>query len=384
MRILLVIEDVTIGGQQTYTYNILKHLDKEKHTIYTAFFRDGDFHHLFKQISAATYKIGAGIGDKKNAIKKPHSLPLAVAQLVRIIKKNKIDVVATNGSVTHLVGTLAAKLAGVKCVRFIGGDLVKNEKFFFVKHFNHIPLHKLTDLFFGYPHMLKLHQEKGVKEEKLIDICNATGVDIDHFKDYSPERRKELRAETGIEENKLVIGWVGRIYQGMEIIHTVRMLEVLLKKGFHDFVFLVVGDGPWMEDLKKIISEAGLEKYTKYMGWQPLNKIPDFLNCMDIVPLLDKDPHGGSIVREAMSCGRIVLTVDGESGMQALWIKNGETGFLVKPENMYEDAALICINLYQHPEERKRISENGRAYALAYMDFRNLTRIFEEATAKLF
>ena len=59
---------------------------------------------------------------------------------------------------------------------------------------------------------------------------------------------------------------------------------------------------------------------------------------MDIVPLLESDPHGGSILREAMACGKLVLTVDGPSHAQTSFITHQTTGLLVDSATFLNDA----------------------------------------------
>ena len=58
---------------------------------------------------------------------------------------------------------------------------------------------------------------------------------------------------------------------------------------------------------------------------------------------MDIDPQGGSHIREAMSCERAVISVDGNSGVQRDLIQNNKTGFLVSPDNRISEAAEIII-----------------------------------------
>lgn len=383
MKLLLVIEDVCIGGQQTYTYNILKHLDYTKSSVYTATFLDGDFRYLFDEISEQVIIVGSGSADAKTIKRKPWSVFKAIFQLVWFARKEKVDIIITNGSITHLVGTIAAFLSRKKCVRLIGGDLNKNEKFFFVKHFNTVPLHKLTDLFFGWPSILKDHANKGVKESKLIDLCNGTGVDTIKFSPISKALVAEERKRLNINDEQLVIGWVGRIHQNMEIIHTLLMLDKFKELNFVNFKFLVVGDGPWLPEFKQKAMELNLDKHIIYLGWQAVDRVPLLLNVMDIVPLLDQDPMGGSIIREAMSCGRVIITTNGASKFQSTWVHHNQNGLLVEPANMYLDAAKLCVEIYQNPDYRSSIEIGARNYAKEKMDFSNLTKVFYENCTKL-
>ncbi len=380
MNILLFIEGINIGGQQTYTYNLLKRLNTEKTNAFVSYITDGDLHERFEEVSKGLFKLGDTPKNWKTATKNPFHIIKSGLKLKKLLKTHKIDIVVTNGTYTYAIGALAAFLSGIKHVRVLGKEPSK-EKFYW-KYFNIIPLHKFTDLYFGFSFGNKELKSKGVENKKLVDLGNAVDTQLFAPK-LSAEEVTRKRIELGIGKDQLAIGWVGRIYANMEVKYTVDMAKSLLDLGFYNFKFLVIGDGPWMDKLKEKIAGYGLSDYTIFMGWQPMAKIPELIQLMDIMPLLDNDPIGGSIVREAMSCGTTVLSVDGKSGYQAEWVKNNINGVLVKPENYIEAAAKACIDLYKNPEKRLALGKEGRAYAIKHMDFSIKAKIFEEQCEQL-
>ena len=198
------------------------------------------------------------------------------------------------------------------------------------------------------------------------------------YKLFSPKKLKNLREKIGILEDDFVIGWVGRLTEQMEIEETFDVFEELLKKNPKKVKILIVGDG----NLKaKLIKRAIKKKYIDlvyFIGFVPYEKVPYYISEMDVVPLIHHDPHGGSIIREAMSCGKVALTVDGDSGTQREFITHMKDGLLVSSENRIQKAANLIVWLIENKQERIRIGNNARKKILKEFSFMNLTRIVEQ------
>jgi len=104
---------------------------------------------------------------------------------------------------------------------------------------------------------------------------------------------------------------------------------------------------------------------------------------IDVAALLRPDPIGGSKLREAMSSGRIALSVDGPSRYQSSWIKNDVNGILVAPENFVENAANACIDLHRSPNKIDKIFKAAREYAVNNMDFAYKAQLVEKHCLEL-
>ena len=123
-----------------------------------------------------------------------------------------------------------------------------------------------------------------------------------------------------------------------------------------------------MDGLRAMIDDLGLSDRSVVTGWVPMEQVCRHINAMDIVPLLESDPQGGSIVREAMACGRVALSVDGASGTQRRFMQ-GDHAVLVPPEQFLERAADVVVALAGDPADRDRIGGNARRYAVSAMSF---------------
>lgn len=379
-KILFFIEGIGGGGQQTFNYHFIKHLSKDLFEVQLCYFEDGSLRKNFEANTTNIFQLHPPpknwIWATKNIF---HILKMAF-KLKQQLKNRQIELVVSNAPYTYFIACIGCWMAGVKHARMLGKEPSKEKSLWF--WFSLFPFSKLTHLFLSFTYGNKELISKGVPQHKLLDILNA--VDTELFKPTLNENQKQIkRQEFGIKENELVIGWCGRIADYMEVNNTVDMLAELLKLNFHEFKFFCIGDGPWMKEFKQMVKEKGLENYTLYLGWQPIESVIELLQCTHIMPLLDYDPIGGSIVREAMSVGSVVLSVNGKSGFQAEWVKHNVNGVMVEPENYRVEAAKQCIALQNDRERLNRIALAGRAYAVNNLAFTNKSKIFEQAVLKI-
>jgi len=377
INVLFLIERLSNGGQQSYMYNILKESKELK--INTVFFIDGAMRENYKEISNRIIKIDQESMSLRYYLKNPLSFLKVLFKLRGIKTNNQVDIVITNGFMSYLFGCMLKTVTKIKVVRFIGCDLVRNESFHFVKRFNTVPLHKLTDLFFGWDNILNQMKEKGVDITKLAySLGNKQAVDTKLFYPLENDETRSIEDKYRLNRaENIIIGWHGRVDRDKEIFHTINMLKCLKAKNFDNYKFLIVGDGQSLENVFFELKSNNIFQHLVFVGMKPYKAMNIYYNIADVEVLLDRDPVGGSHVREAMACGKIVITTNGDSRFQSTWIENGENGYLVTPENMYEEAAEIIIELHNNREIIKTVGLKSRKYAEKYMSFKALAKIFE-------
>jgi glycosyltransferase involved in cell wall biosynthesis len=225
---------------------------------------------------------------------------------------------------------------------------------------------RLIDGYFGWPAVFEELAARGVPASKFVELNNA--VDTELFRPLPASERDQFRRMLGIAPDELVIGWVGRISPDMQVGNTVQLCARLRHRGLDRFRLLLVGGGPWLDGLRTMIGELGLAERSLLTDWVPVEQVGGYINAMDVVPLLEADPQGGSIVREAMACGRVALSVDGASGTQRRFM-HGDHAVLVPPQQFLERAADAVMSLAGDPGARERIGANARRYAVAEMSF---------------
>jgi glycosyltransferase involved in cell wall biosynthesis len=116
--------------------------------------------------------------------------------------------------------------------------------------------------------------EQGVQAEKIV--VQPTGIDETRFR-FSGEKRREIRARYGIQEDEILVGNVGflRIYKGqIFIIRTAAAMP-------DNYKFMLVGDGDDMPILRAEVEKLGVQDRFIFAGHQ--ERPEDFFPAFDIL-----------------------------------------------------------------------------------------------------
>src|SRR5690606_12218927 len=131
------------------------------------------------------------------------------------------------------------------------------------------------------------------------------------------------------------------------------------------------GTGSYLEDLKTLVKELGIEKNVTFHGFVPDEVLPSFYNSNDIFVLCTREEANstsvegfGLVFLEAQSCGIPVIGV--RSGGIPDAIEKGNGGWLIEQDNEQMLANLL-IDLIKNQElvleeglkARKRVLENA-------------------------
>jgi len=174
------------------------------------------------------------------------------------------------------------------------------------------------------------------------------GVDLEA---YNPQKR-ELVASTGYRKrlgahDHIIVGFVGRLAAEKQV---ERLAELF---GIPNVSFLIVGDGPERENLKKLFRYQKVEFTGRLVG-------PELANAyasMDIFVHCGTEETFGQTIQEAQASGLPVVAP--ARGGPRFIIRSGHNGFLVNPDepNAYRQ---VVIELINNPELRKTIGSNAR------------------------
>lgn len=203
---------------------------------------------------------------------------------------------------------------------------------------------------------------QGVKKEKIIVTPNGVDPDI-----YSPVvDGRCVRKDMGIKEAAVVIGFIGTFgaWHGAEIL-TQAYVELLKKSDRIPPVhLLLVGDGPKMAEVRKIIQENRIGHRCTLTGIVPQQDGPKYLAACDIlvsaqVRNADGTPFFGSPTKlfEYMAMGKAVVASDMDQMAEIL--EQGKTGMLFEPGNITELAKVLEL-LAKKEELRKVLGQNAR------------------------
>lgn len=378
-HILFYYPSLNLGGQQTQILQISEQLKLMGHKVswlyqYGTELKDLAARHCeLKQVFAPRFNQSRfGIF---RIINRWLYYNLIEFQLNKYTREMQVDAILMSNTIDSRVANRVVRGTKLKHFRLLGGSMIQVEPHLLASY-KKMQTDKYVHAYFGWPAVFEELKTQDVPERKFITLPPA--VNTDKFYPLLKSEVIEFRQSLGISKNDTVIGWIGRTALNMQLWDTLRMGRLLKDWGIRDFKLLFIGGGSHFEHLQQEIVKNDLSAETILTGWIPYDEVNKYINAMDIVPLLEADPHGGSIVREAMACGRVALSVDGPSGTQALFMKAG-TSILVNSENYLVAAANRVKQFIGKADEIDCIGKAGRDYVMKNLRFANQAEIIVNA-----
>jgi glycosyltransferase involved in cell wall biosynthesis len=209
--------------------------------------------------------------------------------------------------------------------------------------------------------------------ENRVRIIHA-GVDTDKFKKY--KNVPELKIKFGIKPEAYVVGNIARrstvkghdvFFKSAQIIHN-EIKDVI-------FVTAGVDDTISVEDLTEMAKKAGVLEKTRILGY--VDRVEELINCFDVgvVSSVGSEKHS-RITLEYMACG--VPVVGSDIGNIPELVRDGETGFIVKPKDFVGMADAV-IRLLKDKELREVFGYNARKLVeqkFSIKSFAEITELF--------
>ena len=197
--------------------------------------------------------------------------------------------------------------------------------------------------------------------EKMIKI--APGIDVDHF---SPQDSSQLRRDLRLEDKRVIVS-VGRLVHRKGQDHLIQALPEILKS-VPDAHILMVGQGPYLSHLKKLVKELNLVDHVSFIGRIQYAQLPQYICAGDIFAMPSRSRFFGLEVEglgivylEASACGLPVIA--GSSGGAPDAVLEGVTGIVVDGENNNEIAA-AAIKLLNDVDGAKAMGLAGREWII--------------------
>lgn len=165
----------------------------------------------------------------------------------------------------------------------------------------------------------------GAKPKKITVIYN--GVDVERFK-IIPGKREAMRKKLGVPNDAQVVLTVRRMVYKNGVDTLLDCANLAVKKN-PKLVFVAVGKGPDLENVRAQVKQLGLEANFRLAGFVSDADLPSYYNLADLFVLPSKSGEGLPLVAmEAMACGLPVVATD-VGGIKE--ILPSEYGKLVSP-----------------------------------------------------
>ena len=197
------------------------------------------------------------------------------------------------------------------------------------------------------------HQVRTInpKDTKCVTVLN--GIDTSKFYSSQPMNREAL----GLNEADFVIVFSGRLTQEKGVLQLIKAIKRLSI----NYKLLIIGASAYGKNRQITPFVRQLEEEAKpikerviFTGFIDYNLVPSYLKTADIavVPSMWEEPFGLTVV-EAMAAGLPLVTT--RSGGIPEICEGVAT--IVERDKIVDNLASAILDLYEHPDKRKMMSE---------------------------
>ena len=308
----------TFNGITSYLYQQYRAIDKEI-IHYDFLYTKRDSFKMVKDDPVFKNSEFYSIGYKENSSMLKYYINVT-RQLKRLLSQKHYDFVVVNSSVVELLYACYLAVAGHKDTHFVAhahnaglfikkGALRKRLAFVFKvmeSYFQSVLRKKATYLFTCSDEATEFtFGEEALQNDKLIMINNA--IDIKHYA-FDMNKRQTMRSQTGIDDNALVIGFVGSLLPNKNVAFLMDVFSEVRKMRAGSKLWLV-GAGEEMEKLKRHAEQLGIMEDAVF--WGQRSDVADVMQGMDVFVLPSITEGLGMVAIEAQASGLPTIVSSG-------------------------------------------------------------------------
>lgn len=343
------------GGIETFVIGLIERRPFGSTIVYTSAQDDCEFYD-------EKWREDFGVTVIRDRAKILLPTPRVAAHLARIIKDQEIVVAAFGAAAPLALLSASMKRAGVKkTVALTHGHEVWWAKVFpFSLAMRRIGSTVDVLTYLGEFTQRAISQALPTKAAgRMVKV--APGIDVDHF---SPQDSSQLRSELNLENKKVIVS-VGRLVHRKGQDHLIQSMPEILKQ-VPDAHLLMVGRGPYLEHLAKLVAVNKLESHVSFIGRIQYAELPKFICAGDVFAMPSRSRFAGLEVEglgivylEASACGLPVVA--GSSGGAPDAVVDGVTGVVVDGTNN-DEIAQALISLLNDSDKSKKMGLAGRQW----------------------
>jgi glycosyltransferase involved in cell wall biosynthesis len=280
-------------------------------------------------------------------------LPFLVFLLIKLIKKQKINVVYANGSRTFIWATIACSIAGVPLIWHIHSifkeGLAKKICSFFGKFGVVKKIFAVSNA--AADSLNELKPKLQVIYNAVADVLASTDICL-------------LKREYNLAEDNFLVGNIGILEEWKNQEDLLRAARYIKDSGKIGIYFFIIGDSLYKEPgkqrykkrLEELVSETGLEKEIIFTGFR--SDIDKVMRSLDILVICSKDPDPCPLVSlEAASRGLAIISTD-LGGTKEIFKENEEAFFYKSGD--FKELANKILHFYEYRQLMHAMAEAAR------------------------
>ncbi|TRZ37752.1 N-acetyl-alpha-D-glucosaminyl L-malate synthase BshA [Niallia circulans] len=330
----------TVGGSGVVATELGKLLAEKGHEIHfissSMPFRLNKMYHniFFHQVEVSQYSVFQY---------PPYDIALS-SKMAEVINREELDLLHVHYAIPHAVCAILAKQMSGRDVKIV------------------TTLHGTDITVLGYDSSLADSIRFGIEKSDVVTAVSESLVkqtydvigptkDIKTVYNFIDERvyRKvdssHLKKEFAIHPDDKVIIHVSNFRPVKRVTDVVKAFKGIADK--MSATLLLVGDGPEMSNVCKLVDELGLKGQVRFLGKQ--ENLEELYSISDLMLLLSEKESFGLVALEAMACG--VPCVGTNVGGIPEVIVDGETGLICELGNINEIAeksAALLLDEHKH------------------------------------
>jgi glycosyltransferase involved in cell wall biosynthesis/cellulose synthase/poly-beta-1,6-N-acetylglucosamine synthase-like glycosyltransferase len=367
IRILATIRQGDYGGGETYLYNLVTRIDKNKYEPYILSFTEGNMVNQLKEKGFTAFVIKTI---------KPFNF-FIYRKVKKILKREDIDILHIHGTragTNSLIPAIWAKKKRIYSVHgfsFHSGVNMVAYKFrqiserFLIKNSNLTICGSQNDL----------QVAKKLYEDGDIELIHNS-INADEYKpfDFDDNYRKNL----GYAENDFIVCFIARFTYQKDPETFVKAIPKVIEK--HPGIkFIMFGEGELKNKCIKLVKTLNVENSVKFMPFT--NDVKNVLNAINVFvlpSLWEVIPLG---LLEAMSMKRICIATDIPGTNEALINNYNGLSMGVHDHDALSDNIL---KVYEDKNFANMLCENARKTVLEKFDINVLVKKNEEAYDEIY
>lgn len=356
MRVLHLTTHLNMGGITIYIQRLAKSL-QEQGVETLVFSGGGMLEEGFRKAGIPLYIHPV----RTKTILNP-ALYFQLQPLIRIIKKERINMLHAHTRVMQVLAGLAGRLTGIPVVTTCHG--------FYKPKLGRSLFPAWGVKVIAISELVQEHLEKDMKVPSSRIRMIHNGVDIEELdREYLKLTPEQARESFGFPADAQVVGTVARLVRDKGHAFAIKALNIL-KNAYPQLRLLITGDGPYRRELEKLTAELNLNDKVRFTG--NVTDIARAYRAMDIftLPATWREGFGLSII-EAMTCKLPVIATDIWALSQL--IRREETGLLVAPSS--EKALADAIErVLTDSAFAQRLGQKARLEVLSFFTMDRMAR----------
>jgi glycosyltransferase involved in cell wall biosynthesis len=192
---------------------------------------------------------------------------------------------------------------------------------------------------------------------------------VDCINVFNPDLYSFDREKVGIPKEKLVIIYSGTISKSKGVHNIVHVAENIPKELLKELLFLIVGEGPYLNEMKINVKKLGLSNSFYFTGSVPIEEILKYLKLANL-GIVPPSTERGGLLKLAYYMAMGIVPIVPPNSWPTEHITNGANGFVAR----IDEYSNILNKLYNNKEQIYKMSKEARIYAINNFDIRKVAK----------